>query len=487
MKKTFFKLLTLSLALFMLLSVMTACKNDDVQSNGESNAETTKNISQTNAAVKDGSKVPQYLDGKVVSTVDVGEYDTLTCISDTNKEAYLEYVEQLEDYGFTLYMNNEINGNLYATYTSKLTMLHAYYVAHNNTVRLVSAPMNKTVLPPDVTQPKILKTHESSITQMILNYYEKNPTTDKANYGNCYVMVLNDGSLMIYDGGGKHGTQDADAERLWGLIQELGTKDAYGKIKIAAWFITHEHQDHIYGTKEVLIKYSKQLDIETIYCNTISEEAEANTDGIYNFINSKDMNTIKTAFANKVKIVRVHTGQKFFVRNAQIEILYTPEDIYPYYEKEFTDANDSSVVSRITVDGTTFLMLGDTGKIGAESLVAMYGDALKSDVCQVAHHGYSYAPATLYNRINADIYMLPTSESIFQGLVNGTGSMIQKYGWQTKRSMDLMISQVGENNIIRADHNNKTLVFATKEIIVRKTNNDQPGYKYGNKETNGYR
>ena len=93
----------------------------------------------------------------------------------------------------------------------------------------------------------------------------------------------------------------------------------------------------------------------------------------------------------------IYTGQKIWVRNAQIEILFTPEDIYPHNINNYTDANDSSVISRITIDGTTFMMLGDTGKIGSETLCSMYGTVLKSDACQIAHHGYSYATENYTN------------------------------------------------------------------------------------------
>ena len=158
--------------------------------------------------------VPVYSDGKVVSANHVGQDNRLVCIENTTKDAYLSYRAELAENGFTLYTENELGGNLFATYTSADTMLHTYYTAYNNTVRIVSAPMGKTNLPPDVTKPEVVKTHDSSITQMILNYYDKTYRND-GNFGNCYVMVLDDGSLMIWDGGGSY--SDGDVTRLWSM------------------------------------------------------------------------------------------------------------------------------------------------------------------------------------------------------------------------------------------------------------------------------
>ena len=428
--------------------------------------------------------VPVYSDGKVVSANHVGQDNRLVCIENTTKDAYLSYRAELAENGFTLYTENELGGNLFATYTSADTMLHTYYTAYNNTVRIVSAPMGKTNLPPDVTKPEVVKTHDSSITQMILNYYDKTYRND-GNFGNCYVMVLDDGSLMIWDGGGSY--SDGDVTRLWNLIQELGTKGADGKIKIAAWFITHEHGDHFWGTYKVLTEYASQIDLETVYCNVIADEMRPLEDAGGFWVEGSSMKQIQEAHGNRIKIVRVHTGQKFWVRNAQIEILYTPEDLYPHDIKDFNDFNDSSIISRITVDGTTFLMQGDADKIASTIACSMYGESLKSDVCQIAHHGYGRTPEMFYHYADADLYMFPFSEKIFNLLLNGTSPMILKYGTVITSNMKFIVEQVGNENVLRADHYNKTFVFKTKEIIVRTTNNDQPGYPYGDKSTNGYR
>ena len=83
--------------------------------------------------------------------------------------------------------------------------------------------------------------------------------------------------------------------------------------------------------------------------------------------------------------------------------------------------------------------------------------------------------------------MLPTSESIFKGILNGTSSTVDQIGDIVRVVMNLVFEQVGNDRLLRADHNNKTFIFATKQVIVRNTNNTQPSYPHGDKNTNGYK
>ena len=431
-----------------------------------------------------GVEIPAYLDGKVSASHAVGQENYLVCVENTSKEAYQAYRTQLEADGYTLYMQNELNGNLFATYTSESTMLHTYFVNYDSSVRLVAAPMNKTKLPPDVTRPEVVKTHQSTITQMILDYYYYDPSdpdsTSDGNYGNCYILVLDDGSLMIYDGGGRY--SDNDSERLWNLIQELGTRNANGKIEIAAWFITHEHTDHFWCSSEVFLNHGSEFELETVYCNVVSDEMRQYSGQGDGFIESLRMNAVKMAVGD-FDIVRVHTGQKFWVRNAQIEILYTPEDLYPHNIKNFTDFNDSSVISRITVDGTSFMMAGDAYYNASEIAVKMYGNTLKSDICQIAHHGWGGCKIEFYDAVDPEFYMMPFSEKAFRAILDETSYIdwaIKRYG-AFQKVLQHIVEEVGEDGVYRADHHNKTIVFATKEVIIRETNNYQPGYPWGDK------
>ena len=66
---------------------------------------------------------------------------------------------------------------------------------------------------------------------------------------------------------------------------------------------------------------------------------------------------------------------------------------------------------KIVIDNKSFMMLGDIYTKGSNVLVAMHSkDYLKSDVVQVAHHGYNNN-ATLYARIAAEVALFPNAMS----------------------------------------------------------------------------
>ena len=424
--------------------------------------------------------------GGILTVADVGQGNTEICVENTTLVAWNSYRTALTQKGYSLYGDvNRLNGNQFATYRhTDGRVIHTYFTEGDGMARIICDPMTNRILPPDVSAPTVVKTADSTITQMIMDYYyyDENDADSRSdgNYGNCYILTLDDGSLMVYDGGGSY--SDNDTERLWSLIQELGTRNAQNKIEIAAWFITHEHSDHYFAMYEVLTQHGGEIALGTVYAQKTSALAALRTDGRSEFVDAAKMSEVYDAVGG-FDLVRVHTGQKFWVRNAQIEVLYTPEDLYPDHIGEFTDFNDSSVVTRITVDGTSFMMLGDAYKNASDILCDLYGEALKSDVCQIAHHGWGGCSIELYDFVDPEFYMMPFSEKAFRAILDETGYIdwaIERYG-HFEEVLQHIVSEVGEDGVYRADHHNKTLVFATKEVIIRQTNNYQPGYPWGDK------
>ena len=59
-----------------------------------------------------------------------------------------------------------------------------------------------------------------------------------------------------------------------------------------------------------------------------------------------------------------------------------------------TRTNASSIVLRVQYDSVSFLFMGDAPKAVEESLLARYGDTLKSTVLKVGHHGSATACTT---------------------------------------------------------------------------------------------
>lgn len=352
--------------------------------------------------------------------------------------AYTAYCKTLESEGYTLYTDNTKEDNIYRTYISKDSK-HTLYVVYSAykyaeqqnvgtyvpSIRIISAPMSSV----NLVDQKVLsaqtytKIADSSITTVRLAY-----TT--GNFGNSYVIMLEDGSFIVYDGGGDGKTNAAnDHVRLYNVLMDLYGKTHDGKtptkndpLVIAGWILTHQHWDHISVFRDFCETYGskQQVKIEALYANFISETEAFNA---YNpdFSLSKKLQTYTDLTGGDMKYYKLHSGMKLQIRNATLEVLYTHEDMTP---RRIYFFNDSSTVVRFTLrdsesgNETTATFLGDLYKFGSQVMRALYGATLQCDIVQVAHHGYQGCEKELYQLFSPELLLWPTSSSQWNGQTN---------------------------------------------------------------------
>ena len=319
--------------------------------------------------------VPKYIGGtlKNIADVDTNIYELV--YTDTSVEQFGTYCSSLETSGYTLYDRNEKNGNVYCSYfKSNSQLVYAYYTAYEKSVRIIVSPFNDGLLP--LTFNSTEKVTEFSVTQLELDYSAQN------GGGMSYIITLEDGSFIVIDGGTSTGT---NVDHLHQKLQELNKRS--GTPVIAAWYLTHVHQDHSNGFTAFATKYGSQYRLEYAIHNIPSKTvADLSPDGPMSsyYASGNYMNAVN-AFVGEVKVVRVHTGMRINIHGAEFEVLYTWEDCFP---NVLTTVNDSSVVMRMTLAGQTFLWTGDIQKQASSIIVSIWGDYVKSDYLQLAHHGW---------------------------------------------------------------------------------------------------
>ncbi len=352
---------------------------------------------------------PKFDFGKHGGTQDAGYGNLQAYHTDTTIDDYNKYCELLVNSGFQLYMENNMNDNIHRAYTSNDGMLYVYYVPVEKSVRIISCRDGEYNLPQYITPesvPAYEKIAEPAITQCELSY-------EAGNFGLCHIITLDDGSFIVYDGGGN---SNGDYVRLYETLKKLN-KRSDGKIVIAAWILTHEHWDHYTNFSTFCKNYSNKIKLEGMYCNTPSGSFAYNGYNP-NYYMTQDFANLSATLGGVKKYI-LHTGMKFYIRNACVEVLYTQEDLYPTKLYYF---NDCTLVTSITIAGQKITYLGDVRYEGSDIMCDRYGKLLASDIVQVSHHGYDGGTTALYKLLNPETCLWPSPIKDYEKFSDGSTS-----------------------------------------------------------------
>lgn len=202
-----------------------------------------------------------------------------------------------------------------------------------------------------------------------------------------FVITTQDGRVIVIDGG-----HDSDAPKLMRALQSITGKE---KPHVDAWFLTHAHDDHISAFGVFYEEYLEKFTCDAVYYTFPSvqyfQKYERGTVPTLERFYNVDLPIV----GNRAHIVS--TGDVYHVGDAEIEILQT-------YDDTVTDdiVNNSSTVFTVRLGGKRILFMGDAGVEAGKRLLARYGENLKSDVCQLAHHGQDGVTEDVYVAIKPE-------------------------------------------------------------------------------------
>ena len=237
-----------------------------------------------------------------------------------------------------------------------------------------------------------------------------------------YVIKTANGKLIVIDGGidGEGRDRDPYMPAALRAIMGLGEGEYF---EVEAWFLSHGHKDHMYELSKMLRDYSAESNykINNIYFDFPefgseeypTENADMEFAQIKENINKygevigttvKDGSTyyddINGAVINAESVAK---GLSFEIDGVKIDVLQTWS-----IEDGTSNLNDTSLVLRFHIGEQSVLFLNDLGSIGGRRLLATYGDQLKSDIVQMAHHGQAGVNKDVYDAIDADVHLWPT-------------------------------------------------------------------------------
>lgn len=214
-----------------------------------------------------------------------------------------------------------------------------------------------------------------------------------------YLIRLCDGRFIMIDG---FVGEYEEPDYLFDVIssQHEGT----GKPVIAAWFITHPHGDHYWGTARFMKKYGEAVTLEHLIYNFPRPD-------MVNFSKPDEFYEFVETWRDRIEIYTPHAGETFVYADASFEVLFTGEDLYP--DRDLI-CNSTSLVMMMTLAGRRVLWLGDLKKDGGDFIARRYpAELLDCEFLQVGHHGYGVNSKKLYRAVNPKVLMWPCADYWF--------------------------------------------------------------------------
>jgi hypothetical protein len=351
-----------------------------------------RSLSFTNKSVTLPSDMPEYPSSQL-SLVDCDDDTTMIVAGRTTLDEFNLYCNALvEQSGYTSYSSRDnVNGNYFRTYTKDSTAVTAYFMAYSKTARIISGPISHIPTKDADTTPERYEPELTIVSQ-----------SEWMNNGLGMIYLLPNGKFLIIDGGYDR------RDNFYKLLKNLAPDE--DEIVIAAWYISHPHGDHHQALMNLLKNHSKDVKIESILFNfTLPERYDAITTGSDGSGASKNFrNTLARYLGKDTKIIKPHTGQIYEYGSAQVEVLFTVEDVLP---GELDYLNTTSLVTRIKIGEHSMMALADTTHVTSKALENNFGSYLQSEMVQLAHHGTYPGYASLYTKINAKVLIWPSNYS----------------------------------------------------------------------------
>jgi competence protein ComEC len=183
------------------------------------------------------------------------------------------------------------------------------------------------------------------------------------------IILACEGEYAVVDAG-----YPESGEKVVSYLQNLGAKD----LELVVG--THPHGDHIGGMPTVLDAYPT----DTVWTSQLP------------YTNDYVSDFTSAVSRNGADFVQPRPGDSFQLGSATIDVIGPLNLVYE-------DANDLSLVLRVTYGDIRFLLTGDMEELAEKELVEAGGD-LKADVLKVGHHGSASSTSYRFLREVAPTY-----------------------------------------------------------------------------------
>lgn len=233
------------------------------------------------------------------------------------------------------------------------------------------------------------------------------------DFGMSYVIRLSDGRFIVIDGGFNFET---DVDRLYDcLLKKSVGRDPV----IAMWILSHAHEDHFHCFIGFMKKYGEKVTVQKVLLNFPEYDDLERYPGLA-YVSDRfgDVSGVtniplmwEAVSSANAEVFMAHTGQKYTVGDAKMEILASTDDTIHITN----NINAQALIIRMELGGQTIIWATD-GSFSYAKLWERYGEYLKADILQIPHHGFQSGTAEAeiegYKLIAPKVCLLPTDDYI---------------------------------------------------------------------------
>jgi hypothetical protein len=210
-------------------------------------------------------------------------------------------------------------------------------------------------------------------------------------------------------------------------------------------------------------QHNHDVDIENIYFNYVTpsyydnltspdHQDPGNKEG-HRVIRLREL--LAKKLTRSTKIVKPHTGQIYNFGSATVEIISTIEDYLP---TKLDHVNTSSMIVKVTVGGTSTMVLADASNSTKNIVLQMYTTNLRSDMVTLAHHGIWVDTPEMYTKVGAKVLLWPSNKAAAKEFYHGTAPSNTSY---SKPAIKEALKQATDVYLARGTDNKFDLPYKT--------------------------
>lgn len=373
---------------------------------------------------------PLYSAGYAATEGNESEKSEMHIVEGTTKTAFEAYVATLvSDYGYTKDFSNTLDNNSFALLTDPVGQTYYMYYMQKTgettgTARFILDRSSNVTL----AEFNTAKSDENGTAAAEFYMFNMNTSNEDT-----FLIRTKANTWIVIDGGvtarGTIDTEGQFADSIYNFMREKSGIAANEKVVISAWYMTHAHRDHFLAFAKMIEKHHDMIDLRRIMANVPDHDAFSTK---WNSNKSDYLTCMKTVrkYYPNVEYLKAFTGMQIEVAGVDFEVLLSQDMMVDYLAKNKTehevhwsiqkydgtcgycngnncrlgyksyDFNNTSLVTKITLDGMTVLSTGDAYRLDVWFNPYYSIDTLKVDILKVAHHFNNWELVALNNNSN---------------------------------------------------------------------------------------